>query len=602
MKKLLTIIWLLALGWGLGRAQDGHYSRYLAAPIYPNPALTGSDTKGARLGVNYRSQWAKVADPYRNIGAFWDGRKKQWGLGLLVNQNDAGAASLRRSQVGLAFALHKALASGNSELSIGGMLGIIQQRFDPLAFSYDEQYREQIGFDPDASSNEQFTQTSMVLPDLNVGLRFKVAALPTAPKVGVELGLAFAHLNRPGASFFNELVDYPTRLSAQGALRLALTSDFRLSPELHWQRQQNANEFLLRAMGEYTLQAERNLLFGLGLRRGDALILYGGIQLPGIRLGLSYDSTISGLKAVSRGNGAFEFSAILYLKRRKKDLPKAKVVLADRDGDGIADEEDNCPNEAGESAYGGCPAPVRLTQGGGGRDIDGDGILDENDLCPYQPGLARWQGCNDQDGDGIWDHADACPGLRGDPANYGCPSHQQTRDSDGDGVLDEVDNCVYVKGAARFGGCPDTDQDGIADHADHCPYLPGVPTRNGCPAQEERSERRRISVEVVEFDTNKARIKSHYFPMLDRVAYELRFNEEYRLQLEGHTDSEGDGLYNYNLSQRRVFAVQQYLMERGLEADRISISYYGESRPKAANEAEPGRARNRRTELILLSR
>ena len=96
--------------------------------------------------------------------------------------------------------------------------------------------------------------------------------------------------------------------------------------------QQNANEFLLRAMGEYTLQAERNWLFGLGLRRGDALILYGGIQLPGIRLGLSYDSTISGLKAVSRGNGAFEFSAILYLKRRKKDLPKAKVVLADRDG------------------------------------------------------------------------------------------------------------------------------------------------------------------------------------------------------------------------------------------------------------------------------
>ncbi|MEO0777436.1 MAG: hypothetical protein AAF146_12780, partial [Bacteroidota bacterium] len=104
-------------------------------------------------------------------------------------------------------------------------------------------------------------------------------------------------------------------------------------------------------------------LFGLGLRRGDALILYGGIQLPGIRLGLSYDSTISGLKAVSRGNGAFEFSAILYLKRRKKDLPKAKVVLADRDGDGIADEEDDCPSEAGESAYGGCPAPVRLTQG-----------------------------------------------------------------------------------------------------------------------------------------------------------------------------------------------------------------------------------------------
>ncbi len=599
MKKLFLIgLWLGMMCFQC-LAQDGHYSQYLSAPIYTNPALTGSENKGTRLGINYRSQWAKVADPYRNIGAYLDWRKKQWGIGIMVNQNDAGEASLQRNQVGLAFALHKTLAAGNSELALGGMIGVLQQRFDPLAFSYDEQYREQIGFDPSASSNEQFVQTSMILPDLNIGLRLKVDALPTAPKVGGEFGLSFAHLNRPGASFFNELVDYPTRVSVQAGLRFAVTSLFSVSPQVLWQKQSNASELLLRAMGDYRIQGEKYLRFGLGLRRADAVILYGGLQFANFQLGLSYDSTISGLKAVSRGNGAFEVSAIFYFQRDRS--PKPKPLPQDRDGDGIIDTEDTCPNEAGELAYGGCPAPVNLAQRKSGRDIDGDGVLDENDLCPYQPGLARWQGCNDQDGDGIWDHADACPGLRGDPANYGCPSHQLTRDSDGDGVLDEVDNCVYIKGAARFGGCPDTDQDGIADHADHCPYLPGVPTRNGCPAEKDRIESRRISVEVVEFDTDKAIIKPGYAAMLDRVAYELRFNEDYRLQLEGHTDSEGDDLYNYNLSQRRVFAVQQYLMERGLAADRIAISYYGESRPKAGNAVETGRARNRRTELILLS-
>ncbi len=90
--------------------------------------------------------------------------------------------------------------------------------------------------------------------------------------------------------------------------------------------------------------------------------------------------------------------------------------------------------------------------------------------------------------------------------------------------------------------------------------------------------------------------------MLDRVANDLRFHEEYRLQLEGHTDDEGDSLYNYQLSQRRALAVQQYLMERGLSPDRIAISYFGEMSPKAQNSREEGKARNRRTELILLNK
>ena len=96
----------------------------------------------------------------------------------------------------------------------------------------------------------------------------------------------------------------------------------------------------------------------------------------------------------------------------------------DADGDGVADAEDECPNEAGIAALGGCP------------DSDGDGVADKDDTCPNEAGIADLDGCPDADGDGIADQDDACPMEAGVAALDGCPEDaEESTELQGDSLL-----------------------------------------------------------------------------------------------------------------------------------------------------------------------
>jgi hypothetical protein len=172
--------------------------------------------------------------------------------------------------------------------------------------------------------------------------------------------------------------------------------------------------------------------------------------------------------------------------------------VPDRDGDGVADEDDSCPDEAGMGTAAGCPdadgdgvadaddacpAEVGTAEGGGcplaaEGDRDGDGVPDESDACPDEPGAQVADGCPDGDGDGVADANDACPSEAGLSQLEGCPG---TGDLDGDGVNDEDDDCPALSGLAEQGGCPDTDGDGIPDPDDLRPDEPGDPESHGAP-------------------------------------------------------------------------------------------------------------------------
>lgn len=83
-------------------------------------------------------------------------------------------------------------------------------------------------------------------------------------------------------------------------------------------------------------------------------------------------------------------------------------------------------------------------------DRDGDGVPDDEDRCPDQPGPRELQGCpdGDRDGDGVPDSQDRCPDVKGPKELEGCP------DSDGDGIPDIDDKCPTVPGPAQNDGCP----------------------------------------------------------------------------------------------------------------------------------------------------
>jgi hypothetical protein len=147
----------------------------------------------------------------------------------------------------------------------------------------------------------------------------------------------------------------------------------------------------------------------------------------------------------------------------------------DRDGDGTPDAEDACPDQTGLPEQAGCPVPEE-------GDADGDGTPDEADVCADVPGPGPAEGCPDADADGVPDSGDACPSEAGWLATDGCPT---PGDADGDGVADADDVCPDGFGRPDLEGCPDDDGDDVADGDDACPDEWGPREHDGCPDRDE---------------------------------------------------------------------------------------------------------------------
>lgn len=84
---------------------------------------------------------------------------------------------------------------------------------------------------------------------------------------------------------------------------------------------------------------------------------------------------------------------------------------------------------------------------------------------------------------------------------------------------------------------------------------------------------------------------------LDNAKSIIRADRRGHFVVEGHTDSKGSDAYNQKLSEQRAQAVKAWLVDNGIDADRLSAIGRGESRPVADNGTAEGRAKNRRVEL-----
>lgn len=229
-------------------------------------------------------------------------------------------------------------------------------------------------------------------------------------------------------------------------------------------------------------------------------------------------------------------------------------------------------------------------------DKDGDGIADADDKCPDVAGLASLQGCPDRDADGIADGDDKCPDIAGVARYKGCP----IPDTDGDGINDENDKCVNVKGVARYQGCPvpDTDGDGVDDEEDKCKDRPGTASNYGCPEiKKEVIDKINYAAKNVYFNTASAKLLAKSYKPLNDVVAILKADESLLLSIDGHTDAQGNDEYNQKLSENRAKAVKDYLVSKGISESRLTSTGYGETKPVADNNTAAGRAKNRRTEM-----
>ncbi|HEX7837326.1 MAG TPA: OmpA family protein, partial [Kofleriaceae bacterium] len=102
-----------------------------------------------------------------------------------------------------------------------------------------------------------------------------------------------------------------------------------------------------------------------------------------------------------------------------------------------------------------------------------------------------------------------------------------------------------------------------------------------------------IEIGEVYFAFDRAEIEPGSIAVLDKVVAAFRADDQLKLEVEGHADSQGDETYNKKLSQRRADTVLKYLVGRGIAVDRLTTIGLGEGRPLADNSTPDGRAHNR---------
>ena len=106
-----------------------------------------------------------------------------------------------------------------------------------------------------------------------------------------------------------------------------------------------------------------------------------------------------------------------------------------------------------------------------------------------------------------------------------------------------------------------------------------------------------IEVSDVLFEFDKWVIKATFVPELDRWVEYFQNNPLVTADIYGHADSTGPEAYNQKLSERRAEAVVNYMVERGVKRERLTIKGFGEGQPAAPNDTLEGRQKNRRVEL-----
>jgi OmpA-OmpF porin, OOP family len=214
----------------------------------------------------------------------------------------------------------------------------------------------------------------------------------------------------------------------------------------------------------------------------------------------------------------------------------------------------------------------------------------------------------DRDGDGIPDEVDQCPDVPEDKDGFqdedGCPDY----DNDNDGIPDLQDQCPSEPedkdGFQDMDGCPDfdNDKDGIADSVDKCPNNPetvnGYKDDDGCPDEKPVEIKQKLVLRGVNFKTASAELLEESYYVLEQVYNSLEAYPNVKVEIDGHTDNQGGADYNKVLSYERAKTVMNYLVMRGISADRLVARGFGKEQPVASNNTAEGRAQNRRVEIV----
>ncbi len=340
----MGLIAVIGLNVESARAQDVHFTQFNAAPLIVNPAFTGNFSGQWRGAAIYRDQWRSIPAPFVTYGASVDMPLVEdltiddyLAAGIQLYNDKAGDGNLSNFTGMLSVAYHKFLGRSydpNMSLSVGFQGGYSSKSIDLSKLYFEEEYFNgsfQPGTGIDRLSLNNKTNAWIV----NAGIAWSHSV---SERFGYTIGLGGNNLNQPQESFRDPKsadVGLGIRYTGQVGAIAYLSDKFSLRPAVLYQSQATAyelvagNEFHC-IVGDPEVRSMATAIFlGGWYRNNDAAMVSAGVEFKGIRIGVSYDYTISDLQGATNGNGGFEIS-LRYIAPNPLDFAKRLVYPCSR--------------------------------------------------------------------------------------------------------------------------------------------------------------------------------------------------------------------------------------------------------------------------------
>ena len=300
---LLTSLFVIGFGYDMS-AQDPQFTQFYANPLYLNPAFAGT-ARCPRICMNYRNQWPNISGTYVTYSASYDQHIDaiSGGIGLIVTQDDQARGTLKTTSASLIYSYHLAV---NREFSLkfGLQAGYFQKALDRSKLNFGDMIDARRGF---------VWNTNEAIPAQNKSaLDFSAGILGYSKKY--FFGFAANHITQPDEGLIgNSKLPIKFTGHAGAMIPLGKGNSTYISPNVLFQQQQNFSQLNL---GVYFVKDQ--FVGGLWYRNQDAFIVLVGIQTDHLKIGYSYDVTISRLATNTAGSHEVSLQIQFECKPKKK--------------------------------------------------------------------------------------------------------------------------------------------------------------------------------------------------------------------------------------------------------------------------------------------
>lgn len=309
MKKLLSALFLLVSCFSFKneiKAQDPHFTQFYANPIYLNPAFAGSH-RCPRIIFNYRNQWPNITGTFVTTSFSFDTRVEavSGGLGIHFLNDKAGMGTMGITRFSGMYAYQLAVTREFS-MAFGFQATYGQKKLDWSKLTFGDQIDPKYGFI--YNTNETKNQEVVSYPDFSAGVlgfskRFYA-------------GFAVFHLAEPDEAFLYSNSPLPMKFTGHAGAVIPLDGRYgqsNISPNIIYQQQQDFRELNL---GLYLTKGP--IVGGLWYRNEDAVVALVGFQQDPVKMGYSYDITVSKLGIVTAGSHEISFQLLFKCRPRHK--------------------------------------------------------------------------------------------------------------------------------------------------------------------------------------------------------------------------------------------------------------------------------------------